>query len=136
MIGYMKKLTIISITFLLSSCYFYNKFDFWMEGNPYSPDNRMIVSEGASLYYENCQSCHGALHTGDGNTTLSYENKPANLLLMAEKLSVTEIAARISNGKKMHSENEKSDMPAYSDSLSRDDIWKLSNYIKSLNKVN
>lgn len=132
MLLYMKKLSFVLVLLLLSSCYFFTKADFWMEGNPYSPDNKKIVSEGASLYFENCKSCHGALLTGNGTTTLMYETKPANLLLMSEKLTISEIAARIYNGKDMHTSNEKSNMPAYGQALSRDSIWKLSNYIKSL----
>lgn len=76
---------------------------------------------GASLYRENCASCHGAKGAGDGPVAAKLKPKPSDLT--KSRLEASAIAGVVKNGKNA--------CPKWP-SLSDEEISALADYAKSL----
>jgi mono/diheme cytochrome c family protein len=81
------------------------------------------VAAGRALYEANCASCHGATGMGDGEAGRSLSPPPALLSYMVRMpMAVDEyLLWSISDG----GERFNTDMPAFRDALSEDEIWKI-----------
>jgi len=85
------------------------------------------VSRGAALFAGNCAACHGQNATGDGPAGLALNPKPPNLRKMSGIHPDGDFAWKIANGRGA--------MPAWKNSLRKDQIWDVTNYIQSLSEV-
>jgi len=85
------------------------------------------VQRGRDLFLSNCISCHGNSGRGDGPVALALTPKPADLVVMASMHPAGEFYWKIENGR--------SSMPAWKDTLSKNQIRELINYIKSLGET-
>jgi len=88
---------------------------------PYGPES---LARGRALYGEHCQRCHGPTGRGDGPDAAALEGGAGNLAERGAILREGSIAYKSRHGQER--------MPAFRDSLSRDEIWDLTNYVKSL----
>lgn len=90
--------------------------------------SEQVISAGARLYTENCASCHGKNGLGDGDTAKSLLPSPALLAFMIQRpFAVDEyLLWSISEGGKQF----ETSMPAFKDSLPRDDIWRIIAYMR------
>ena len=81
------------------------------------------IREGAALYVESCASCHGATGMGDGEAGRALNPSPALLAYMINMpMAVDEyLLWTISEG----GEPFETDMPAFKDILTREEIWKV-----------
>jgi mono/diheme cytochrome c family protein len=82
------------------------------------------VQRGKALFAEHCLHCHGYWGEGNGVVGLSLDDRPANLLRLAGKQSEGAFAWKIATGRGA--------MPGFSDTVSRDDIWHMVNFVESL----
>jgi len=96
--------------------------------NPYSSE-QSVIEDGRVLYQENCASCHGVEGTGDGEVANSLSPSPALLAYMIHQpMSVDEYMLwSIAEG----GESFETDMPAFKDTLSTDEIWKIITYMRA-----
>jgi mono/diheme cytochrome c family protein len=87
------------------------------------------VAAGRKLYAENCASCHGMDGLGDGDQSKAVAPSPALLAYMIRRpVSVDEyLLWSISDG----GQQFETDMPAFKDELSRDDIWRVVAYMRA-----
>ena len=94
--------------------------------NPLSPDAKTI-SEGQTLYQDNCASCHGPTGMGDGEVAKSLNPSPALLAYMIQMpMAVDEYMLwSVSDG----GEAFGTAMPAFKDVLTNDEIWKIVTYM-------
>jgi mono/diheme cytochrome c family protein len=88
-----------------------------------------VISEGRNLYMDNCASCHGSDGLGDGDAGRSLEPSPAILRSFVQMpMSGDEyLLWAISEG----GERFETAMPAFKDSLSDDNIWKIIAYMRA-----
>jgi mono/diheme cytochrome c family protein len=88
-----------------------------------------VTAAGGELYAQHCASCHGKNGLGDGDVSASLVPSPALLAFMVQKpISVDEyLLWSISEGGKDFDTN----MPAFRNVLSRDDIWKIVAYMRA-----
>ncbi len=94
------------------------------------PRSEKTVQRGASVYQQNCASCHGATGEGDGPAGRDLRPPPANLAWLGQMpmaewdpfmyWSVAEGGAPFGTA-----------MPAFKDVLSKDDIWAVIAYIQA-----
>ncbi len=77
---------------------------------------------GASVYRENCASCHGNRGAGDGPSAAKLRPKPADLT--RSRLGESGIADVVRNGK--------NSCPKWGSSLSEEEISAVASYAKSL----
>ena len=96
--------------------------------NPYEGDTEAIT-EGQTLYQQNCVSCHGTTGQGDGPAASALEPKPVNLGLIQSTVSDGYLAWRITEGGLM--EPFRSVMPAWKGILNEDKTWKVVAYIRT-----
>jgi mono/diheme cytochrome c family protein len=91
--------------------------------------DKEAVAAGGKLYAENCASCHGKTGDGDGEAGKSLTPSPALLSFLIERpISVDPyLLWTISEGGKQFG----TDMPAFKDKLSRDEIWKVVAYMRA-----
>jgi mono/diheme cytochrome c family protein len=92
------------------------------------PVNAKTLAEGAKLFHENCEPCHGEKGMGDGETGKSLPTKPANFTdpkLMSLETDGT-LFWKMSTGR--------SPMPSWEDELKDEERWELVNYIRQLGK--
>lgn len=96
--------------------------------NPFMPDAETIAAGGA-LYQQNCASCHGAAGMGDGEAGKALNPSPALPAYMIQMpMAVDEYMLwSISDG----GEAFGTAMPAFKDTLSRDEIWKIVAYMRA-----
>ena len=96
--------------------------------NPLSPD-ASTISEGRTLYQENCASCHGATGMGDREAAQALSPSPALLAYMIQMpMAVDEYMLwSISDG----GEAFGSAMPAFKGALTNDEIWKIVTYMRA-----
>jgi mono/diheme cytochrome c family protein len=96
--------------------------------NPLSPDTNTI-SEGHTLYQEKCASCHGETGMGDGEAASSLNPSPALLAYMIQMpMAVDEYMFwSVSDG----GEAFGTAMPAFKDTLTKDEIWKIITYMRA-----
>jgi mono/diheme cytochrome c family protein len=87
------------------------------------------IALGGKLYAEQCAMCHGRDGMGDGDPGRAVSPSPALLAYMIRRpISVDEylLWAILDGGKQFDSE-----MPAFKDKLSRDDIWRVIAYMRA-----
>lgn len=96
--------------------------------NPHPP-NANTISQGRTLYQENCASCHGATGMGDGEAANALNPSPALLAYMIQMpMAVDEYMLwSISDG----GEAFGTAMPAFKDVLTKDEIWKIVTYMRA-----
>ena len=94
------------------------------------PDNAAKLRVGAALFARHCSSCHGWSGTGGGSEGFFLVPAPADLEWFARtpkdradpyiSWTVSECGAQF-----------ESEMPAFKESLSREDIWSLAAYLRA-----
>ena len=94
------------------------------------PQTIETVDRGAAIYVQNCASCHGATGRGDGEAGSNLSPPPGNLAWLSQMpmarwdpfiyWTVAEGGAEFGSA-----------MPAFKDTLSRDDIWAVIAYIQA-----
>ena len=94
------------------------------------PRTEKTVERGASVYQQNCASCHGATGEGDGPASRGLNPPPANLAWLSQMpmvewdpfmyWSVAEGGAPLGTA-----------MPAYKGVLSKNDVWAVIAYIRA-----
>ena len=91
--------------------------------NPVEP-NAAAVASGKKLYQRECLQCHGETGKGDG-AMAAYMGKKVADLTSAEILAQSDGAlfTKIRTGR--------APMPGFKNSLSKDDIWQLVNFIRA-----
>ena len=97
------------------------------EKNPFA-DNQQSVTEGKSLFGKNCKRCHGEAGKGDGP-----DGDPDHQQDM--DLTQAQRAARNPDGVvfyKAWNGRARPKMPAFKDTLSKDDVWKIVTYVQTL----
>lgn len=96
--------------------------------NPFtlSPD---VVQAGGELYQSHCKVCHGVRGMGDGEAARALSPPPALLAhLIRMPISVDEyLMWSIAEGGKQF----QTDMPAFKDTLTADEIWKIIAYMRA-----
>jgi mono/diheme cytochrome c family protein len=87
------------------------------------------IAAGRRIYAENCGSCHGSNGLGNGEVARALSPSPALLAYMIRRpISVDEyLLWTISEG----GEQFGSEMPAFKDKLSGDDIWRVVAYMRA-----
>jgi mono/diheme cytochrome c family protein len=87
------------------------------------------IAAGGKLYAELCAACHGRDGMGGGEPGRAVSPSPALLAYMIRRpISVDEyLLWAISDGGKQF----ESEMPAFKDKLSRDDIWRVIAYMRA-----
>ena len=87
------------------------------------------VRTGGALYAENCASCHDASGTGHGDAGLALSPSPALLAHMIRMPDAVDayLLWAISEG----GEPFQTDMPAFKDTLSQDQIWQIITYMRA-----
>jgi mono/diheme cytochrome c family protein len=98
------------------------------EANPIAPSDA-VTAKGKQLYKSKCQRCHGVTGKGDGP-----EADPDH---MPQDLTDQSRAARNPDGVvfyKVWNGRKKPKMPAFSTDLSKEDVWTVVHYVKSLRK--
>ena len=87
-----------------------------------------VVKKGRALFTSRCQKCHGPLGKGDGPDADS-KNKPADLTASKADLNPDGVLFyKVFNG-------QPPKMPAFKGLMSRDEIWTVLEYIKSLRQA-
>ncbi len=96
------------------------------ETNPI-PANDQMLAKGKDLFKSKCQKCHGPLGKGDGPDA-DPKHKPGNLSDSgrASRNPDGVMFYKVWNGRK----NPK--MPAFKSELTRDEIWTVIQYAKTL----
>ena len=87
------------------------------------------VQAGGKLYQANCVSCHGKQGLGDGTDGRSLSPSPALLAYLIQRPIAVDgyLLWTISDGGAAF----KTDMPAFKDTLPKDDIWKVIAYMRA-----
>ena len=87
------------------------------------------IREGATLYAENCASCHGPTGLGDGEAGRALNPSPALLAYMINMpMAVDEyLLWTISEGGKPLG----TAMPAFKDSLTKEQIWQIIAFMRA-----
>lgn len=87
------------------------------------------TAAGAELYARNCASCHGKDGLGDGDAENAISPSPALLAFMIRRpIAVDEyLLWTIAEGGVQF----QSQMPAYKDKLTRDEIWRVIAYMRA-----
>jgi mono/diheme cytochrome c family protein len=94
------------------------------------PHTTATVDRGAAVYTANCASCHGATGLGDGPASSNLNPRPANLAWLSRMPMIrwdpfmywTVAEGGVPFG---------TAMPAFKDSLSKEDIWSAIGYIQA-----
>ena len=88
-----------------------------------------VTDQGSGLYQDHCAKCHGPEGFGDGSAGSNLFPSPALLSRMVEKPGAVDgyLLWTISDG----GERIGTDMPAFRDVLSEDDIWKIITYMRA-----
>ena len=96
--------------------------------SPLKSDNAVIAT-GRALYAKECASCHGGDGMGAGDAARGLSPSPALLAYMIGRpVSVDEyLLWSIADGGKQFD----SEMPAFKDRLSRDEIWRIVTYMRA-----
>jgi mono/diheme cytochrome c family protein len=98
------------------------------EKNPLTstPD---VLKKGRALFASSCQKCHGPEGKGDGPDG-NRDEPPADLTLAARAAANTDVIVfyKIWNGR------SKPKMPAFKSQLTKDQIWTIVEYVKTLRK--
>jgi mono/diheme cytochrome c family protein len=92
------------------------------------PRTKAVFAQGAKLFKNRCEVCHGALANGQGSLTAAYGAKPANL--QAKQFLDYEdgkIFWAITNGKNA--------MPSQAPYLSEQERWAVVHYVRALQRA-
>ena len=97
------------------------------EKNPFS-GSQEAVSEGKQLFEKNCKRCHGPSGKGDGP-----DGDPDH----QEDMDLTQARRAVRNPDgvvfyKAWNGRAKPKMPAFKESLSKEDVWKIVTYVQTL----
>jgi mono/diheme cytochrome c family protein len=94
------------------------------------PRTHETVERGATVYDNNCASCHGTTGLGDGPVGRTISPPPANLAFLSQMpmvqwdpfmyWTIAEGGAQFGSA-----------MPAFKDALSKDEIWAVIAYIQA-----
>ncbi|HTK28691.1 MAG TPA: c-type cytochrome [Vicinamibacterales bacterium] len=98
------------------------------EASPLKPTPD-VLKKGQSLFASSCKRCHGA--EGKGNGPESDPDMPAADLTDASRATVNTdgvLFYKIWNGR------AKPKMPAFKSDMSKDDVWAVVEYVKTLRK--
>ncbi len=87
------------------------------------------IAAGTKLYAQNCSACHGENGMGNGDMGKALSPSPALLAYMISRpIAVDEyLLWAVSEGGKQFD----TEMPAFKEKLSRDDIWKIIAYMRA-----
>ncbi|MGI9422848.1 MAG: c-type cytochrome [Hyphomicrobiaceae bacterium] len=87
------------------------------------------ITLGGALYAQHCGSCHGKSGMGDGEAGKSLTPSPALLAWLIQRpVAVDEyLLWTISDGGAAF----KTDMPAFKDTLSREEVWRIIAYMRA-----
>ena len=90
---------------------------------------KKVLEEGAKIYSQRCATCHGKQGLGDGDAPRSLLPSPALLAFMIQRpIAVDEyLLWSIAEGGKQFD----TEMPAFKDTLKREDIWKIIAYMRA-----
>lgn len=94
------------------------------------PRTPQTVERGRVVYEKNCASCHGATGAGDGVAGHSLSPPPGNLAWLAQMPMVQWdpfMFWTVAEGGTQFG----SAMPAFKDSLPKDDVWAVIGYIQA-----
>jgi len=91
--------------------------------NPLGPE---AVTQGASLYKLNCETCHGIQGYGDGPAANSLDPHPVNLVELSSSSADDFLFWKISIG------SPGTSMAAWSNILTDEQIWQVITFIRSL----
>lgn len=88
-----------------------------------------MIGDGFTLYTTNCASCNGETGMGDGEAANALNPSPALLAYLIQMpMAVDEYMLwSISEGGKAFG----TDMPAFMDVLTRDEMWKIVTYTRA-----
>jgi mono/diheme cytochrome c family protein len=97
--------------------------------SPSVPPGPETLERGRQVYQQVCAACHGKDGMGDGDAGQAVSPSPALLAYMIRRpISVDEyLLWTISDG----GEQFNSEMPAFKDKLTRDDIWRVVAYMRA-----
>lgn len=87
------------------------------------------IATGERLYQTSCASCHGAQGRGDGPAADALTPQPANLRHLARMSMMANDAYlywTIAEG----GQPVETDMPAFKEALSSDEIWSIIHYVR------
>jgi mono/diheme cytochrome c family protein len=94
------------------------------------PHTQAALDQGAKVYSDNCAACHGEQGQGDGPAGASLSPLPGNLAWLSE-MPIGQwdplIYWTVADGGSQFG----SAMPAFKDSLSKDQIWAVTAYIQA-----
>jgi mono/diheme cytochrome c family protein len=96
------------------------------ETNPIAPNDK-VLAKGKDIYKSKCQKCHGVSGKGDGPDA-DPKHKPGNLTDASR-------ASRNPDGVmfyKLWNGRAKPKMPAFKSEMSKEDIWTVIAYVKTL----
>lgn len=98
------------------------------EKNPIAVSDK-VLAQGKGLFGSKCQRCHGASGKGDG--------PDADPNAMPEDLTNSARAARNPDGilfYKIWNGRKKPKMPAFKSEMTKDEVWTVVHYVKTLRK--
>ena len=81
------------------------------------------INKGKELFHRYCSNCHGSDGTGGGLLSYTFKTTPPNLMERAGHHSDGDFAWKIANGR--------GEMPEFRSKLSEDQIWNITNFLKS-----
>ena len=98
------------------------------EANPIAVSDQ-VLAKGKDIYKSKCQKCHGATGIGNGPDA-DPKHKPGNLTdsSRASRNPDGVMFYKLWNGRK------EPKMPAVRSEMSRDDVWTVIHYVKTLRK--
>jgi mono/diheme cytochrome c family protein len=88
-----------------------------------------VLEEGAKIYSQRCAGCHGKQGLGDGDAPRSLLPSPALLAFMIHRPIAVDkyLLWSIAEGGKQFD----TEMPAFKDTLKREDLWKIIAYMRA-----
>ncbi len=114
------QLSIFALAALLSGCSIVHRIEYFFKKNV-TKDDPAAVSRGRNLYLNNCAECHSP----DARGGVSFPIVIPDLIEIARGHSDNSIAYKIASGHVYR-------MPDFDRYLSEQDIWDITNYLKTL----
>ncbi|MEM7685745.1 MAG: cytochrome c [Pseudomonadota bacterium] len=96
--------------------------------NPFDPTVQVLLA-GKQIYARDCAGCHGQRGFGDGDAGYALDPSPALLVVLNDTPTAADeyLIWALSDG----GEPFGSDMPAFRDRLSRDEMWHVIAYMRA-----